>query len=81
MELNLHFFFLGRNARLSNLPEIQTSVRAIFHFGMNLIHRCALQSMQAVALPALENGANLLAAANCRRYDVSSAQSLYSKSS
>ena len=69
MELNLHF---SGNGRLSNLPEIQTSVRAIFHFGMNLIHRCALQ---AVALPALENGANLLAAANCRRYDVSAQSS------
>ena len=36
MELNLHFF--SGNARLSNLYEIQTSVLAIFHFGINLIH-------------------------------------------
>ena len=53
MELNLHFFFLGRNARLSNLPEIQTSVRAIFHFGMNHIHRMCFTKDYSITLDTI----------------------------
>ena len=47
------FFFLGRNARLSNLPEIQTSVRAIFHFGMNHIHRMCFTKDYSITLDTI----------------------------
>ena len=48
--------------------------------GFTYLHTKA-GSWARLYIHALENGANLLAAANCRRYDVSSAQSLYPKSS